>query len=152
MHGGNHSTHISHDQLPNSTVIYGQRFDVHVLCTLFGMTTMPGDANIGTVGLQDALSLSIALLRIVSTGAEFFVLIQSGGSLFCLIHMQEMVMEMLMEWTAVLLHFNDQSNVSDFLMQCHGVQPFEFSPPHLSATENSSNSSMFVLYWHQESI
>ena len=147
MHGGNHSTHIGHDQLPNSALIYGQSFDVHVLHTLFGMTTMPGDVNIGTVGLQDALSLSLALsgMVLVTIGAESFALIQSGGSLFLFdSHARDRYGNVDGEGTAVLLHFNDQANVSDFLMQRYGVQPFEFSPLHLSASGNSSNSNMLV--------
>lgn len=147
LYGGNHSTHIGHDQIPTSVDIYGNSFQVNVLQTLFGITTMCGDAEFESVSITDALQLSLAISSVVlvTIGAESFSIFQDQSGVYMFdSHARDIHGNIDGDGAAILMHFSGQGEAVNFMMSRYGNMAFEFSSLHITKAQAASHANATV--------
>ena len=144
--GGNHNMYIGHDMIPGSVNVFGGQYQVSILHTWFGITSLPGNAHHGTVAFGDGLHSAFALsgLVLATVGAESFALIQdvTGIHLFDS-HSRDGNGDANSDGAAVMLHFADHDEAAYYMLQHFGDAQFEFSPVHIMP--HNSESSGFLI-------
>ena len=72
-HGGNHSTHIGHHQLPSVINVFGSTFNISIYDTFFGLNSENADTGSVSTGQSLLLATILSDMVLVTMGALFTV-------------------------------------------------------------------------------